>query len=310
MVKADILKIADEEEAKFKSIAMAKEAEENARRVLTYEEYYQANPNVETKPAKQTGSIMGNSRKDTTYEQYLQSKATRYIFDHDILPQAYKFWESNEDREERLKRIWIDLKRKNALGGIEARNVEEQDEISTKIVELCRKIRYKLDQELTRHNIEPLFKENYRAYDKEEFLLDADMEFFKIKKLLEKNPKQLKEDPVMGIDYLKIINLIRRKKLVEDTSDHFKPADQVDNTFFDIDMLDQEEAMRKRRADEKFQRDQMLGETMGGGASDRLALEDTETDQSVRSQKKKEERDKLKLMKQFDALAQQFENSK
>ncbi len=40
MVKADILKIADEEEAKFKSIAFAKEAEENAKRVLTYEEYY------------------------------------------------------------------------------------------------------------------------------------------------------------------------------------------------------------------------------------------------------------------------------
>jgi len=71
--------------------------------------------------------------------------------------------------------------------------------------------------------MEPLFKTNYRAYDKEEFLLDADMEFYKIKKLLEKNPKVLKEDPLMSIDYLKVINLIKRKKLVENTSDQYAP---------------------------------------------------------------------------------------
>ena len=64
-----------------------------------------------------------------------------------------------------------------------------------------------------------MFKLNYRAYDKEEYLLDADMEFYKIKKLLEKNPKILKEDPLMSIDYLKVINLIKRKKVMENTSD-------------------------------------------------------------------------------------------
>jgi hypothetical protein len=88
---------------------------------------------------------------------------------------------------------------------------------------------------LTRRNIEPLFKENYRAYDKEEFLLDSDMEFYKIKKLLEKNPKLLKEDPIIGVDYLKVINLIRRKKLVEITSDEYLPEDQIDSTYLDLD---------------------------------------------------------------------------
>lgn len=70
-----------------------------------------------------------------------------------------------------------------------------------------------------------MFKENYKAYDKEEFLIDADIEFFKIKSLLEKNPKVLKDDPLLSIDYLKIINLIKRKKLVETTSNHFLAAD-------------------------------------------------------------------------------------
>lgn len=49
------------------------------------------------------------------------------------------------------------------------------------------------------------------------------MEFTKIQRLLQKNPKVLKEDPLLGIDYLRIINLIKRKKLVENTSDEFDP---------------------------------------------------------------------------------------
>jgi hypothetical protein len=36
----------------------------------------------------------------------------------------------DEERMERLKKIWLDLKRKNAIGGIEARTIDEQDDIS------------------------------------------------------------------------------------------------------------------------------------------------------------------------------------
>lgn len=75
---------------------------------------------------------------------------------------------------------------------------------------------------MTRRNIDPIFKDNYAGkYDKEEFLIDAGLEFFKVKKLLSKNPKLLKDDPVLSIDYFKIINLIKRKKLLENSSDPF-----------------------------------------------------------------------------------------
>ena len=90
---------------------------------------------------------------------------------------------------------------------------------------------------MTRRNVEPLFKENYRAYDKEEFLLDSDIEFSKIKRLLEKNPKILKEDPLLGIDYMKIISLIKRKKLGELTSDPYNPVDSVDSTYIDLELI-------------------------------------------------------------------------
>lgn len=83
--------------------------------------------------------------------------------------------------------------------------------MNQEIIELVRRIRWRTDQELTKRNIEPLFKDNYTdKYDKEEFLIDAGMEFYKIKKLLTKNPKILKDDPVLSIDYFKIINLIKR----------------------------------------------------------------------------------------------------
>ena len=242
------------------------------------------------------------------YEQFLTQHASKYVFDNDLLEQAYKFWENDEERAERLKKIWLELKRKNAIGGVEARTTEEQDELSQQIVELTRKVRFRIDQELVRRNIDPLFKENYRAYDKEEFLIDSDMEFSKIKRLLEKNPKVLKDDPLLGIDYLKIINLIKRKKLVEMTSDHFNPADSIDSTYLDIDVIEREEIMKKKREEERFRKEMAL-ESSSTSIGDRLQLEDQETDTSVRAAKKREERERQKLMKQFDALAETYQKS-
>lgn len=95
---------------------------------------------------------------------------------------------------------------------------------------------------MTKRNIEPLFKENYRTYDKREFLIDSDVEFFKVKSLLEKNPKLLKDDPLMSLDYVKILSLIKRKKLLENTSDPFNPTDSVDSIYYDIG-IDEEEKL-------------------------------------------------------------------
>jgi len=147
----------------------------------------------------------------------------------------YKFWETQEDKQQRIKKLWIDLKRKNALGGAEARTSREQNDINKTIVELVRKIRFRVDQELTRRNIDPLFKENYYSYDKNEFLIDADFEFVKVKNLLGNNPRMLKEDPVLSIDYLKIINLIKQKKLLELSSNHFDPSSALEATYHDVE---------------------------------------------------------------------------
>ena len=76
--------------------------EELSRKVLTYEEYFSASPANETQRVKDTRNLLGESRKDTKYETFLQQRASSYMFDNDLVEQAYKFWENDEDKAERL----------------------------------------------------------------------------------------------------------------------------------------------------------------------------------------------------------------
>jgi len=144
-IKADLLKLVEEEEAKIKSIAHQRELEELSRKVLTYEDYYNARPSQETQRVVGSGELFGESKRDTKYETFVQNRASTYLFDNDLMEQAYKFWESDEERSQRLKKIWLELRKKNALGGIEARTTEEQDKLSQSIVELTRKVRFRID---------------------------------------------------------------------------------------------------------------------------------------------------------------------
>jgi len=50
-----------------------------------------------------------------TYEEFLGIKQSDNAFYNNLLDLEYKFWESQEDKEERLKKIWIELNRKNAF---------------------------------------------------------------------------------------------------------------------------------------------------------------------------------------------------
>ncbi len=127
--------------------------------------------------------------KSMTYDQYAAENKSNQDFDNDLLEQQYKFWETHLEKEQRLKKVWIDFNRRKALDGVDAISMDEQEELNDKIIELTRKIRWQMDQELVRRNHRPIFHQNYMdKYEKEEFLLDADIEFYKVKKLLDKNP--------------------------------------------------------------------------------------------------------------------------
>lgn len=159
------------------------------------------------------------------------------IFHNNLLELEYKFWESDEDKEQRLKKIWIDLKRKNAFA--EQKDVQQQNrqqvELNNEIADLIRRIRWRVDQEMTRRHIEPIFKDQYYSYTKDEFMFDAEFEFYKVKNFLSRSPRLLREDPILGIDYLRIIGLIKQKKLLERASDKFDPANSANIDYFDYE---------------------------------------------------------------------------
>ena len=114
-IKADILEMVHREEEKLEFSSIAKKAEEARKKMLTYEEYFQLDPLKDghlVEPQERSGSSKG----DTTLEQFLSSRQSDNMFYNDLLEMEYKFWETDEDKQLRIKKLWIDLKRKNALG--------------------------------------------------------------------------------------------------------------------------------------------------------------------------------------------------
>jgi len=110
--------MATKEEEKLEFAEFAKEAEEARKKVLTYEEYFQLDPTKDghIRPKEQSRST---GKGDTTFEQFKAQNASDNMFENELIDMQYKFWESTKDKEERLKLLWIDLKRKNALGGLD-----------------------------------------------------------------------------------------------------------------------------------------------------------------------------------------------
>jgi len=99
-------------------------------------------------------------------------------------------------------------------------------------------MRWRVDQEMVSRHLEPIFKENYYSYTKDEFMIDADFEFYKIKTLLSKNPRLLREDSKLSVDYLRIINLIKQKKLLERSSDKFDPTASAGLHYHDLEAME------------------------------------------------------------------------
>ena len=58
--------------------------------------------------------------------------------------------------------------------------------------------------------------------------------------MLDKSPKALKEDPIIGVHYIKVINLIKKKKLLERTTDLYDPSASAQVHYYDLDKIDRQ----------------------------------------------------------------------
>ena len=173
-----------------------------------------------------------------------------------------------------------------------------------------RKLRWKVDQQLVRRNKRPLFHQNYfDKYEKEEFLIDADMEFYKVKKLLEKNPRLLRDDPVISIDYHKIITLIKQKKLVERTSNHFDPDNAYMTSWLDLKELDRVKNRKEQAALARHRRSLLEGDS-GERAGFDYNSDDETTTTTIVDNKKQRLKQTRAIITQFDKLATNFQSGK
>lgn len=114
LIRADVLEMATKEEEKMKFAEFAKEAEEARKRILSYEEYFQLDPTKDGHTFRHMKGS-GSSKGDTTYEQFLAERQSDNMFENNLLELEYKFWETEKEKEERIKKLWLNLREKNAL---------------------------------------------------------------------------------------------------------------------------------------------------------------------------------------------------
>lgn len=159
----------DEEEEKLKNIALEEYMDAETKNqsdikltpgkqfYLTYDEYYNNRELVAQDTSRIKIGAGGMIEKSLTYEQFVEINKSDNMFDNDLLEQQYKFWETAIEKEQRLKKVWIDMNRSQALGGVDDVSDEQRGEMNEQIIELMRKLRWKVDQQLVRRNKRPIF---------------------------------------------------------------------------------------------------------------------------------------------------------
>lgn len=163
-------------------------------RKLSYEDYFDVDESFTASERTEKRDVRKLGQKSLTFEQFLeQHDESTGIFDSEMQELEYKFWETDEEKQYRIAKLWTDLKKNQATMSPDNQRkaTEDQTKLTKEICELTRRIRWRVDQEYVRKNREPLFKDNYHSYTKNEFMLDADFEFYKVRNLLTKSPRLL-----------------------------------------------------------------------------------------------------------------------
>jgi hypothetical protein len=172
------------------------------------------------------------------------------MFDNDLLYEQYFYTEDSIDKESRLRELWINSKRNN----LEAQT-EELTKLDDAIAELVRNIRRKIDQNLIKMRKHPVFGANYRFYEEEEFMIDSEIEFHKIKKFLKEDSSVIKKDPEIGYRYEELLQTLKRKKIIENSVPMFG-AEHINDFYNKNDVIADED-------EDKIDMDDIYTEALG-----------------------------------------------
>ena len=183
-----------------------------------YENYFNILPNYNTdilsgEKEKLSEGAGRNMKKHMQYEEFVKQFSNKYMFDNDLLYETYYYWEDLDEKESRLRELWINSKKVKLERAIKypRLHMKDLDRLNDEIGELVRNLRRKIDQALLKNRKHPIFGSNYRYYKRDEFTLDSEVEFHKIKKFLGLTPDVIKKDPEIGVKYDELKNLLKRK---------------------------------------------------------------------------------------------------
>ena len=107
---------------------------------------------------------------------------------------------------------------------------------------------------------------------------------------------------------MKIINLLKQKKMMENTSDQFDPENTNKTVWNDLRDLQRDAKIQELESIEQYSRDQLISGAVAD-VDDGDASKDASRMENVKESKKKELRDQRQILMQFDKLAKNFDRS-
>jgi hypothetical protein len=216
-----------------------------------YENYFNILPNYNTdilsgEKEKLSEGAGRNMKKYVKFEDFIKQFSNKFMFDNDLLYESYYYWEDLDEKENRLRELWINsmkVKLERAAKNPKY-HLKDINILNEEISDLVRNLRRKIDQTLLKNKKHPIFGANYRYYKRDEFTLDSEVEFHKIKKFLDESPDMIKKDPEIGVKYDELKTLLKRKVVKERVSVKF--GNENEDVYY--------------RSDEKMEDEEEIGE--------------------------------------------------
>lgn len=148
---------------------------------------------------------------------------TQNMNDQDLLsPEAtYRVFETYQERTARLEKKWLKNRLASLEPGVEKPSAEEQQNLIEQAIDKLRRVKYLVDQK-NLENAKDLIFEEHKVFTKDEMLADSEAPAEKLIHYL-KNPEDKRRlTQTDEIDDDKMIRMIARKNIVEDTITPFE----------------------------------------------------------------------------------------
>jgi len=129
---------------------------------------------------------------------------------------TYRVFETYEERLARLEKKWLNNRLAALEGGVEKPTEGEKKELLDKAVEKMRRVKFLVEQKNVKEAGDLLFEE-HRVFTPEQLLVDEEVSIEKLYDYLKLPEEKKRVHAVDEIDDNKILNMIRRREVLEDS---------------------------------------------------------------------------------------------